>query len=104
MLLKRSIINVSTKSYYRKWRTIDGTFNGSKQTQTANLCIVGVILVKHFDRMCFAFMVFSRGCFCLAIDLNTKFHEFSLLFYITLMFSSYIPWGFVRVRVVGLIP
>jgi hypothetical protein len=30
---------------------------------------------RHFDKTCFAFMAFTRGNFCLAINLITKCHE-----------------------------
>jgi hypothetical protein len=32
---------------------------------------------RHFDKTCFAFMAFTRGNFCLAINLITKCHECS---------------------------
>jgi len=46
------------------------------------LCINGVTSDRHFDKTCFAFMAFTRGNFCLAINLITKCHECSFLFYL----------------------
>jgi hypothetical protein len=54
------------------------------------LCINGVTSERHFDKTCLAFMAFIRGYFCLAIDLITKYHECSYLFYLSLyLFSSF---------------
>jgi hypothetical protein len=47
------------------------------------LCINGVTRERHFDKTCFAFMAFTRGNFCLAINLITKCHECSSLFYLS---------------------
>ena len=40
----------------------------------------GVTSERHFDKTCFAFMAFTRGNFCLAINLITKCHECSSVF------------------------
>ena len=44
---------------------------------------------RHFDKTCFAFMALTRGNFCLAINLITKCHECSSVFYRSLFFVDY---------------
>jgi hypothetical protein len=51
------------------------------------LCIDGVTRERHFDKTCFAFMAFTRGNFCLAINLITKCHECSSFFTYLIIYS-----------------
>lgn len=44
---------------------------------------------RHFDKTCFAFMAFTRGNFCLAINLITKCHECSSVFNLSHYFYSF---------------
>ena len=53
------------------------------------LCINGVTNDRHFDKTCFAFMAFTRGNICLAINLITKCHKFPSVFNLSLYFYSF---------------
>ncbi|ABI72196.1 hypothetical protein Sfri_2350 [Shewanella frigidimarina NCIMB 400] len=53
------------------------------------LCINGVTNDRHFDKTCFAFMAFTRGNICLAINLITKCHECSSVFNLSHYFYSF---------------
>ncbi len=53
------------------------------------LCINGVTNDRHFNKTCFAFMTFTRGNFCLAINLITKCHECSSVFNLSHDFYSF---------------
>lgn len=44
---------------------------------------------RHFDKTCFAFMAFTRGNFCLAINLITKCHECSSVINLSHYFYSF---------------
>ena len=51
--------------------------------------LIGGASERHFDKTCFAFMAFTRGNFCLAINLITKCHECSFLFYLSLYLLNF---------------
>jgi hypothetical protein len=63
--------------------------NKLKRSVLFAFCVNGVTNDRHFDKTCFASMAFTRGNFCLAINLITKCHECSLVFNLSHYFYSF---------------
>ena len=64
--------------------------NKLKRSVLCAFCVNGgVTNDRHFDKTCFAFMAFTRGNICLAINLITKCHECSSVFNLSHYFYSF---------------